>query len=267
MNTPRFILRKSMIGMIHVGALPGTPKYAGNMAAIVAKAKEEAKIFADCGLHAIAIENMHDTPYVNKRVGPEVVAAMSVVASEIKNVCKLPCGIQILAGANCEAMAVALAADLDFVRAEGFVFAHVADEGIIESCAGELLRYRKMIGAEHVAVFCDIKKKHCSHSITQDVDIGETAKAAEFFLSDGVIVTGVATGAEADLADIRAVRAHCNLPVLVGSGVTTANVEKYLPEVDGIIVGSFLKEKGYWANPVDPRRVEDLMKKVRALGL
>jgi predicted TIM-barrel enzyme len=47
--------------------------------------------------------------------------------------------------------------------------------------------------------------------------------------------------------------------------VTTANVEKYLPEVDGIIVGSFLKEKGYWANPVDPRRVEDLMKKVKGL--
>jgi len=29
------------------------------------------------------------------------------------------------------------------------------------------------------------------HAITADIDIAETAKAAEFFLVDGVIVTGV----------------------------------------------------------------------------
>lgn len=257
-----FVLNKSIIGMIHVDALPGTPKYAGNMAAIVAKAKQEAQIFAEHGIDAIAIENMHDTPYVNKKVGPEITAAMAVVANEVRHACKLPCGIQILASANCDALAVALAADLSFVRAEGFVFAHVADEGLVESCAGELLRYRKSIGAEHIAVFCDIKKKHCSHAITQDIDIAETAKAAEFFMSDGVIVTGISTGAEASLSDIRAARSHCNLPVLVGSGVTTSNVERYLPEVDGIVVGSFLKEKGHWANKVDARRVAEFMKKV-----
>ena len=37
--------------------------------------------------------------------------------------------IQVLAGANKGALAVALAAELDFIRAEGFVFGHVADEG------------------------------------------------------------------------------------------------------------------------------------------
>ena len=47
--------------------------------------------------------------------------------------------------------------------------------------------------------FTDIKKKHSSHAITADVSIAETGHAAEFFLSDGVIVTGVSTGTEADL--------------------------------------------------------------------
>ena len=259
----RFKLNKSIIGMIHVEALPGTPKYTGNMKSIIAKAIEEAKIYADHGLHAIALENMHDTPYLNTKVGPEITAAMAVVANEIKSVCKLPCGIQILAAANKEALAVALAADLDFIRAEGFVFAHVADEGMIESCAGEILRYRKMIGAEHIQIFCDIKKKHSSHAITSDVDIGETAKAAEFFMSDGLIVTGVATGTEADIADIRSVRKHCKLPVMVGSGVNSGNIKKYLAEVDGIIVGSYLKEGGDWLNKVDPKRVAELMSQVR----
>ena len=57
---------------------------------------------------------------------------------------------------------------------------------------------RRQIDAENVAIICDIKKKHSAHSITSDVDICETAKAAEFFRADGVILTGSSTGSEAN---------------------------------------------------------------------
>ena len=57
---------------------------------------------------------------------------------------------------------------------------------------------RRQIDAENVAILCDIKKKHSAHSITSDVDICETAKAAEFFRADGVILTGSSTGSEAN---------------------------------------------------------------------
>ena len=63
-------------------------------------------------------------------------------------------------GSNKEALAVAHASGADFIRVEGFVFSHIGDEGWRDSCAGELLRYRKMIDAERVMVFTDIKKKH-----------------------------------------------------------------------------------------------------------
>ena len=46
------------------------------------------------------------------------------------------------------------------MRAEGFVFSHVGDEGWMDSCAGDLLRYRRIIAADNVLVFTDIKKKH-----------------------------------------------------------------------------------------------------------
>ena len=180
--------------MIHLDALPGTPKFAGSMPAIIAKAKTEAKIYQTAGIDALAIENMHDVPYLNRKFGPEIVAAMTAVAYEVKKVSDLPCGIQILAAANREALAVAQAAGLDFVRVEGFVFAHIADEGFIDGGAGELLRYRRQIGADKILVLTDIKKKHGSHAVTADVDIVETARAAAFFLSDGVIITGTATG-------------------------------------------------------------------------
>lgn len=90
----------------------------------------------------------------------------------------------------CQALAIAKASNLQFIRAEGFVFAHIADEGFTDACAGQLLRYRKQIDAENVLIFTDLKKKHSSHTITNDITLLETVHAAEFFLTDGVILTG-----------------------------------------------------------------------------
>ncbi|MEZ7892760.1 MAG: BtpA/SgcQ family protein [Candidatus Wallbacteria bacterium] len=256
---------KVIIGMIHVNALPGTPKFAGSVKTIVEKAKKEALLYKNAGIDAIAIENMHDVPYLKNSVGAEITAAMSIIGHEVKSCSNMPCGIQILAGANIEALAVAQSAELDFIRAEGFVFAHTADEGIIESCAGNTLRYRRMIGAENVLVFTDIKKKHSSHSITADVDIAETAHAAEFFLSDGVIVTGAATGMEASITEITQVKKAVKIPVLVGSGITYDNLEKYIPAADAFIVGSYFKKDGYWENDIDFEKTKKFMQKVNKL--
>lgn len=66
----------------------------------------------------------------------------------------------MLACGNKEALAIANACNLDFVRTEGFVFSHIADEGFTNAMAGELLRYRRNIDAENVLIFTDIKKKH-----------------------------------------------------------------------------------------------------------
>jgi hypothetical protein len=151
------------------------------------------------------------------------------------------------------------------VRAEGFVFGHVADEGYIDGCAAEVLRYRRKIGADDILVITDIKKKHSSHAITADVSIEETAHAAEFFLSDGLIVTGVATGTEASLEELEQVKAAVEIPVLVGSGITYDNVERYLAVADALIIGSYFKYRGYWSETVEFERVKMFMEKVNTL--
>ncbi len=250
---------KTVIGMIHVRALPGTPRHAGGLAPILDQALAEAETYRACGIHALMVENMHDVPYV-KNPGPEITAAMAVLAREVKRAQpQLPLGIQILAGANQEALAAALAAGADFIRAEGFVFGHVADEGYMDSCAGALLRHRQAIGAGQIAVFTDIKKKHSAHAITADVDIVQTAHAAEFFLSDGLILTGAATGEAASADELRAVYAATKLPVLVGSGITAENLKSYLPIADAFVVGSYFKQNGYWENALDPDRIRRLL--------
>lgn len=258
-------ISRPIIAMIHVRALPGTPRYRGNISHIISKAVEEAKVYQQAGIKALVIENMHDIPYLKGKVGPEITAMMGRIGYEVKQATGLPCGIQILAAANREALAVALAADLDFVRAEGFVFGHLADEGIIEAQAGELLRYRKHIGADHIPIFTDIKKKHSSHAITADVDIVETAKAAAYFLSDGLIITGNSTGEQADLAEIKEVKAAVDLPVLVGSGIRPENIGSFLSVADGVIVGSYFKQDGYWANEVNVERVKKLIHRTSTL--
>jgi hypothetical protein len=97
------------------------------------------------------------------------------------------------------------------------------------------------------------------------VDIVETAHAAEFFLSDGVIVTGVATGTEASLEELQQVKAAVQIPVLVGSGVTIENVDRYLAVADALIIGSYFKVGGHWTQTVDFERVKQFMEKVNRL--
>ena len=257
---------KPVIAMIHVSPLPGTPRYrGGGVGQAVEQALREAKIYFDAGVDALMVENMHDAPYLKRDLGPEVTAAMTAVCREVGKEYPLPCGVQVLAGGNIEAMAVAAAADARFVRAEGFVFSHVADEGFIDACAGELLRYRKAIDAENILVFADVKKKHSSHVLTADIDIAATAEAAEYFLADGIVVTGSATGVQVDEADLAKVKEAVSLPVLAGSGVTADNVASILSLCDGIIAGSCFKVDGDWRRPVAPAGVRSFMDRVAAL--
>jgi len=254
MFSERFGTRRVLIGMVHVGALPGTPSASQTVEALIHTALTEARIYREAGFTALAIENMHDRPYLKGGVGPEITAAMTAIAREVKRDTGLLLGVQVLAAANREALAVAHASGADFVRVEGFVYAHVADEGVIESSAGELLRYRRTIGAERVLIFADVKKKHSAHAITADVSIVETARAAELFLADGVVVSGAATGEPASPEEVRDVAHASRIPVLVGSGLTPANLPQF-SRAQGFIVGSSVKEGGIWHNRLDPDAV------------
>ena len=76
-----------------------------------------------------------------------------------------------------------------------------------KASAGPLLRFRRSINAQNIAVLADVKKKHSAHALTSDIDIVETVKAADFFQADGVIVTGASTGHPADSLDLRKIKA------------------------------------------------------------
>jgi hypothetical protein len=248
---------RALVGVVHTRGLPGTPSSNQTIDQIVEAAVAEARVYASAGFHGVMIENTHDRPYLKGSVGPEIVAALAVIGHEVRRAAPVPLGVQVLAAANDCALAVALACGATFIRVEGFVFAHVADEGLIESSAGTLLRYRRAIGADRIRVFADIKKKHSAHALTADVSLAETAKAAEFFLADGVIVSGIATGQPADVSDVKAVARAVGVPTLVGSGITLGNLHDYI-DADALIVGSSIKHGGVWSGEIDQSQASAL---------
>lgn len=248
----------SLVGAVHVPALPGSADYAGDISKIIETTVLDSVAYVKGGCDALIIENMHDVPYLNGAVEPETVAAMTACIIAAKKEVTVPLGVQLLAAANLHSLAVALACGLDFIRVEGFVFAHVGDEGLHQSSAAALVRKRAALKANHIKIFADIKKKHSSHAITADLSLGECAHAAEFFKADGVIVTGGRTGEAPDREYLEEAKKEVKIPVLIGSGVSAENVGQYKDLANALIVGSSLKKDGNWQNPVDINRVQKL---------
>lgn len=253
-----------LVGMVHVGALPGTPQAAQPVPALAKQAALEARQLETAGFDVIIVENMHDLPYLKREVGAEIVAGMTRVCQAVREAVDLPLGVQILAGANRAALAVALACEAQFIRAEGFVFSHVADEGLMETAdAAPLLRERRRIGADQIAVWADIKKKHSSHAITADVNLADTAHAAEFSGADALIVTGTATGVATEADDLIQAGQGTSLPVVVGSGLTPQNLPGLWSHAQAFIVGSWIKRDGDWRQAVDAKRAAEFVAAAR----
>src|SRR5437879_5821838 len=228
---------KFLAAMIAVLPLPGSPRYAGDDERIVAQALSDLAHYAKAGVDALLLENSHDLPYIKPPLPPRAIEVMTRVAREARRRFPGPIGLQLLEAANETALEIAHAAGLDFLRVEGYVFAHVGGAGLIEGCAGKLLRHRKQLACEHIRIFADVKKKHCSHALTGDLDILDEVKQAEFFLVDGVIVTGARTTEPPALPELRRVKKRARVPVLIGSGLTPDNLKFYFPLADGFIVG------------------------------
>ncbi len=251
--------------MIGLKSLPGSPGYGGSEQAIIDRALKDADIYANAGVDSLLIENSADLPYIKPPLPDAAYALVERICSLIRMRFKIPVGLQLLEAANEQAMRIAASTGLNFLRVEGYVFAHVGGAGLIEGCAGKVMRLRKELNAGTVQVFADVKKKHCSHAITGDLPLTEHVRQADFFHADGIIVTGPRTGAEPDSADLEATRSVCDLPILIGSGMTAANLPGYFPLADGFIVGSTLRDKGAFLADLDPDRLESFMDEFRRL--
>jgi membrane complex biogenesis BtpA family protein len=262
-----FGVAKPLVGDIHLAPLPGAPRYRKeDMAAIIARAVTDAKVYEKGGMNGVIVENHGDIPFLKPAdIGPEIIAAMAVIATAVREAVGIPVGVNLLANAAIGSLAIAKASGARFIRVNQWVNAYVSNEGVIEGESAKALRYRKMIDAEDVAIFADVHVKHGAHAIVGDRSVSEQARDVEFYDADVAIATGNRTGDSVPDEEIAAIRDGARLPIIAGSGVTAANARHVLGKLDGAIVGSSLKLDGVWWNRVELSRVEALVREVEAL--
>lgn len=248
---------KALIGMIHCPPFPGSPRFRGqSMSDIYDACMRDAQALIEGGMHGLIVENHGDIPFSKPEdIGPETTGFLAVVTDRIKSNFDVPIGVNVLANAPIPALAVATASGASFIRVNQWANAYVANEGFMEGRAAEAMRFRSMLRAEHIKIFADSHVKHGSHAIVADRSITELTRDLSFFDVDGVIATGQRTGDGASLEEIDEIVDATDLPVLVGSGVTTENVVPILSRVSAVIVASSLKEGGVWWNAVEQSRV------------
>ncbi len=247
---------RAVIGVVHLAPLPGAPRWGGDFAAVVDRARADLLALAGGGVDAAIVENFGDAPFRPGAVEPETVAAMARVLAELRPLTALPLGVNVLR--NDAAAALALAAVCAgpgaFIRVNVHTGAMVADQGLIEGRADRTLRRRRELGAD-VPILADVLVKHAAPLAALPIE-DAARDAVERGLADALIVTGLGTGRAADLDDARRVRAVLpDAPLLVGSGVDVDNVRETLDVADGVIVGTALKAGGVTSAPVDVERV------------
>lgn len=253
---------KALIGMVHLLPLPGSPRWQGDMGAVIRRAAEDALSLEAGGMNGLLVENYGDVPFSPGRVEAATVAAMAVVIAEIRRAVALPVGVNVLKSDPRSGLAIATATGARFIRVNVHTGAVVADQGIVQSDAYSTLRDRRLLGAD-VKIFADVQAKHGLPLVPMELE-QEARDSVSRGLADALIVSGKATGEETPIEEVKRVRSAVpSAPLLVGSGVTPDTIGTLLSVADGAIVGTFLKRDGKLANPVDSDRVRRLVEAAR----
>lgn len=239
-----------LIGMVHLRPLPGSPGFDGDLDSAVAAAVTDAEVLAEAGFDAVMVENFGDAPFYADDAPKVTIASLTTAVNAVYEASRLPTGVNVLRNDGLGALAVAASTPATFIRVNVLSGTMYTDQGPIVGNAAEIARMRAAV-CPNVAVMADVFVKHATppHGLTiEDAthDLVERAGA------DAVIVSGVGTGTEADVADVRAVADASPLPVYLGSGVSIDNARAMLEVAQGAIVGTSIKLDRLATNPVDP---------------
>jgi membrane complex biogenesis BtpA family protein len=265
-----FNVIKPVIGMLHVPALPGSPRNTLALNAIVDWVLRDAEALAAGGIDGMILENFGDVPFYPGQVPPHTIAFLTVLGREVRQLGRLgrlgrrfdrPLGINVLRNDAASAVAIAAAVGAEFIRVNIHTGARLTDQGLIEGMAHETLRYRKLLGCD-VKIFADVDVKHSAPLARRDLAV-EVEEVLSRGCADAIIITGVATGQQTAVEDLKIAKAAAgDAPVIAGSGVDAASLATVLEAADALIVGTAFKQDGIATNAVEAERVRTFMQAV-----
>jgi membrane complex biogenesis BtpA family protein len=256
--------KKVVIGMIHIGALPGTPLYdeKGGMKALIDGASADLEALQAGGVDAVMFGNENDRPYSLKAPSASV-AAMSAVVSRLAPGIRVPFGVNYLWD-PVASVSIAAATGARFVR-EIFTGVYASDMGLwVPDCDGAL-KARRNLGVPNLKLLFNINAEFAAPLDTRP--IGLRARSAVFSsLADAILVSGSITGQATEQSDLDAVCAVVkDVPIFANTGVNLGNVADVLGVADGCVVGTHFKVDGHTWNAVEEARVKRFMDTVATL--
>lgn len=262
-----FGVEKPLIGMLHAPPLPGSPRYGGDWLAVRDHVLRDAEALVSGGLHGLLLENYDDAPFFPGRVPAHVAASLTALAVAVKGRFAVPLGINVLRNDGQTALAVAMAAEAQFIRVNILCGARLTDQGLIQGIAHDLLRDRRHLGADPIRILADVNVKHSAPLAIRPLE-EEVNDLLSRGGADGLIVSGSATGQPVDRTELHQIHsaARGRAPVFIGSGVSAGTIANLLPHADAFIIGSSLKHDGRAEKPVDPQRVRALVEERDRLG-
>ncbi len=247
-----------MIGVVHLLPLPTSARWGGSLNAAIDRAEQEAVALVSGGVNGIIIENFFDAPFAKSRVDPAVVSAMTTIVIRLRELVSVPIGINVLRNDSLSAMAIASCTGAAFIRVNVLSGVMATDQGLIEGCAHELLRYRRELGS-NVQIFADVLVKHAQPLGASDLTnaVKDTIQRG---LADVAILSGAATGIAPSVEDLRLAKAAAgHTPIAIGSGANCDNIASLMEFADLAIVSSSLKRHGKIENSIDPIRVSQFV--------
>jgi len=255
--------KRVVIGMLHLPALAGAPLSKLTIDEIRDFILRDAGTLVKGGVDGLMMENFGDVPFYPARVPATVVEQMTTLAYAVREQTDLPLGINVLRNDGLSALAVAHATGANFIRVNVLAGARVADQGLIQGIAHDLLRERAALKAERIKIFADVDVKHSAPLAARPLE-DEVDDLIERALADAIVVSGAGTGKATDPDKVRRVKKCAGeTPVFVGSGITVKTIGEFFEAADGFIVGTALKKNGVAANPVELERVKALMAAIR----
>ncbi|MEP4195494.1 MAG: BtpA/SgcQ family protein [Aliishimia sp.] len=260
MNFKRvFGATKPVIGMVHIGALPGAPLFDPSVDLLDA-ARSDLLALQAAGFDAVMFGNENDRPY-EFNVDVASTATMAALIGQLKSDITVPFGVNVLWDPM-SSIALGAATGAAFVR-EIFTGTYASDMGPWTPDAGKAMRYRDRLGRSDMAMFYNVSAEF-AHSLDQR-SLPDRARSAVFSsIPDAVLVSGQITGEAAALSDLEAVKAVLpDTAVMANTGVKHETVADVLAIADGCIVGSSLKVDGDTWNPIDPDRAKDFMRRAK----
>lgn len=259
--------RKTVIGMIHLQPLPGTPFHEeGTFRDVLDTAVASARALAVGGADGCLIQTVDRVYSVEDTSDPARTVAMGLITEAVvRAVADTPgflVGVQIMRNAVSASLAVAKVAGGHFIRAGALVGMTLSPHGMVAPDPLAVAEYRKRISADSVGLITDVDSMHYRW-FGGEKPTAEVARAARGMGADAIALGDPDEARTHELvASVR--RAAPGLPIILAGHTDHGNAARLLAEADGAFVGTCLEDGG-WGGRIDVARVRAYVDIARSL--